>query len=144
MEPKSTCRQFMLLLSLFTLSACVAGSNPDYGAKVVQEQAKIAQWDNLDGAQPIAILGDLIQSGELDNLVEKGLAANPGLTQTLLTLKIRQAEHRKSKGARLPEVSAGYSALKKEDQDDAYTGTVTVSWELDLWRKLADSAKAAS
>ena len=66
MTLKSTCRQFALLLSLFTLSACVAGSNPDYGAKVVQEQAKIAQWSNLDGAKAITILGDLIQSDELD------------------------------------------------------------------------------
>ncbi|WP_320040612.1 efflux RND transporter permease subunit [uncultured Desulfobacter sp.] len=41
-------------------------------------------------------------------------------------------------------MSAGYSALKEEDQDDVYTGTAAVSWELDLCRKLADSAKAAS
>ncbi len=143
MTLKSACMQ-LVLLSLFTLSACVAGSNSDYGAKVVQEQANIAQWSDLDGAQPITILGDLIQSEELDHLVEKGLSANPGLAQTLLTLKIRQAEYRKAQGARLPEVSAGYSALKEEDQDNTYTGTATVSWELDLWRKLSDSAKAAS
>jgi NodT family efflux transporter outer membrane factor (OMF) lipoprotein len=143
MKLKSVCIQ-LVLLSLFTLSACVTGSNPDYGAKVVQEQAKIAQWRNLDGAQPVTILGDLIQSNALDRLVERGLGANPGLAQTLLILKIRQTEYRKTQGARLPELSAGYSALKEEDQDDVYTGTATVSWEIDVWQKLADSSKAAS
>nr|WP_319393482.1 efflux transporter outer membrane subunit [uncultured Desulfobacter sp.] len=143
MTRKPACIQ-LVLLSLFTLSACVSGSNTDYGAKVVQEQGRIAQWSNLDGAQPITILGDLIQSDELDRLVEKGLGTNPGLAQTLLTLKIRQAEYRKAQGARLPGVSAGYSASREEDQDEVYTGTATVSWELDLWRKLADSANAAS
>ena len=144
MKFKSACRQFVLLLCLLTLSACVAGSNPEYGPMVQQEQVKIAQWSDLDGAQSITILGDLIQSDELDSLVEKGLAANPGLAQTLLTLKIRQTEYRQTQGTRLPQVSAGFSALREEDQDDAYTGTATVSWELDLWRKLADSSKAAS
>lgn len=144
MKLKSACKQFVMLLGLLTLSACVAGSNPDYGAMVAQEQAKIAQWRDLDGAQRITILGDLIQSDELAGLVEKGLSANPGLAQTLLTLKIRQVEYRRTQGARLPGVSAGFSALKEEGQDDVYTGTATVSWELDLWRKLADSSKAAS
>ncbi|NDY72229.1 TolC family protein [Desulfobacter hydrogenophilus] len=144
MKLKPACKPFVLLLCLLTLSACVAGSNPDYGSKVAQEQAKIAQWSDLDGAQSITIIGDLIQSDELDSLVEKGLAANPGLAQTLLTLKIRQAEYRQTQGARLPEMSAGFSALNEEDQEGVYTGTATVSWELDLWRKVADSSKAAS
>ncbi|WP_321492407.1 TolC family protein [uncultured Desulfobacter sp.] len=144
MTLKPACRQFVVLLSLVTLSACVSSSNPDYGNMVGQEQAKIAKWRDLDGARSITILGDLIQSPELDTLVEKSLAANPGLAQTLLTLKIRQAEYRKARGAQLPEVSAGYSTFKEKDQDAVYTGTASVSWELDLWRKLADSSKAAS
>lgn len=143
MKRKPACRQVMILLCLIPLSACVSSSNPDYGSMIQQEQAKVAQWHDLDGAQNITILGNLIKSGELDDLVEKGLAANPGLARTLLTLKIRQAQYRKAQGARLPEVSAGFSALKEEDQDDVYTGTATVSWELDLWRKLADSSNAA-
>lgn len=143
MKLKPACRQVVMLLCLIPLSACVSSSNLNYGSMVQLEQAKIAQWSDLDGAQNITILGDLIRSGELDNLVEKGLAVNPGLARTLLTLKIRQAEYRKTQGERLPGVSAGFSALKKEDQDDVYTGTATVSWELDLWHKLDDSSNAA-
>ncbi len=141
---KPAYKQVFCLLCLLPLWACVSSSNPDYGSLVQQEQAKITQWRDLDGAQTITILGDLIRSDALDSLVDKGLEANPGLAQTLLTLKIRQAEYKKTRGARLPEVSAGYSALKEEDQDTVYTGTATVSWELDLWQKLADTSKAAS
>ena len=141
---KPVYKQIICFFCLLPLFACAAGANRDYGSLVEQEQEKISRWSDLDGAQTITILGDLIASRDLDTLVEKGLAANPGLAQTLLTLKIRQAEYKKSRGARLPEMSAGYSALKEEDQDAVYTGSATVSWELDLWQKLADTSKAAS
>lgn len=109
-----------------------------------QEQAKVAQWSTEDGGQTITILGDLIQSDQLESLVVKGLGANPGLAQILLTLKICQAEYHQARGEKLPEVSAGFSGARQENQDDdVYTGTLSVSWELDLWHKLEDSSNAA-
>ncbi len=139
-----TPKSILSVLCLLTLFACATtGQDRDYAAMAENEQTKIETFNGPDTGWEVTILGDLIQSEELESLVEKGLEANPGLAQTLLTLKIRKAEYRQTKGETLPGVSAGFSGSKEEDQDDVYTGSLTVSWELDLWHKLEDSSKAA-
>jgi NodT family efflux transporter outer membrane factor (OMF) lipoprotein len=115
----------------------------DYAVKTQQEVEKVSAWSKLDGAQQTTYLNELIGATQLDQLLDEAMKANPGLQQTLLTLKIRQAEYRQTNGSRLPTASAGFEATKKEGNDAAYTGSAAISWEADLWGKLATNSTAA-
>ncbi|MCW7753011.1 TolC family protein [Desulfobotulus sp. H1] len=99
-------------------------------------------WSSLDGEIRTSILGDLIRSDSLKELVAEALDANPGLQQTLFTLQISMAEYRQASGERMPEVSAAYGVQREKDDGTSYTGSLTISWEADLWQRLADSRLA--
>lgn len=134
----------LFIACIMILSACASSAKQDYAAMVGREQVQIREWPSLDDGQQVTILGGLIDSPELKSLVDEALEANPGLQQTLLTLKIRQAEYRQTNGEKWPEVSAGFTASREKDAGaDVFTGSATVSWELDLWRKLEDDSRAA-
>ena len=76
-------------------------------------------------------------------MVKEAIFANPSLQQTVLTLKILRAQLQQTKAERLPEVSFDGYAEKSEEDDNNYGGALTISWEVDLWRKLADNESAA-
>lgn len=136
--------RFIVFWPLLWLVGCAsAPQQPDFAAQVQQELTTVADWQALDQAEPVTYLNDLIASPQVDELVEKALSANPSLQQTLLTLQIRQQERDATQGARLPSVDAGFSAGKSKNNGDNYSASVQVSWELDVWQKLADSAQAA-
>lgn len=139
------------LLSIGLLAVCVSllaacASTPgrtDFEAKADADRQAVQGWSQLDAGVQVSQLNALVSSPDLDALVAEALAANPSLQQTLTTLKIRQAEQRQSRGALLPSVSGGLSGAREQGADAAYTGSVTVSWELDVWRKLSDESRAA-
>lgn len=143
MHTAAPLKRLLLLATLF-LSACSLGMQTDLTAQADLDRRQIESWSQLDGGEQAMILGDLISSAELEALVKEALEANPSLQQTLLTLRIRQAEYRQTGGDRLPTVEAGYSAGREKDSDTTYTGSLSISWEVDLWRKLADNTKAAA
>lgn len=62
----------------------------------------------------------------------------------MLSLKIIQAQYRQASADQLPEVSYDISGEKEEGEDQSYTGSVTVSWVLDIWQKLSYSKNAAA
>lgn len=103
----------------------------------------MSAWSASETAPPSAYIDQLIASDDLDALLAEALQSNPSLQQTLLTLRIRQAQRRQTHGARLPSIEAGFDGERVEDSDDSYSGTLSVSWELDLWSKLADDTAAA-
>ncbi|AGA92142.1 outer membrane protein [Thioflavicoccus mobilis 8321] len=132
------------LLATLWLTAC--GGLPertDYAAAAKADVAGVSAWSALDVGTPSAHLDELIRSPELDALVAEALTANPDLQQTLLTLEILRAEQRRTGAARLPSLEAGLAGDKGEDAGTSYTGSLTLGWELDLWRKLSDEYRAA-
>ncbi|MBY5931010.1 TolC family protein [Halomonas denitrificans] len=129
---------------LLTLAGCSMIDEPtSYPDKTNALIAQVPDWSAAVGGSDVGSLNDLIASDALDQLVEKALQANPGLQQTLLTLRIRQTQLRQTGADRLPEVEAGFSASDSEDSASTYSGSVTVSWEADLWQKIADRTAAA-
>jgi NodT family efflux transporter outer membrane factor (OMF) lipoprotein len=134
----------LLLLSILFLSGCSTVLQNDYGPLVQNEQESLTSWSQLDNGNSATILNDLIRSDELDALVSEALLANPDLQQTLLTLQIRQVEYRQAGGERLPEIEAGYAVGRQKGSDGDYTGSLAISWEVDLWGKLADNVQAAA
>ncbi len=135
-----------VLLMMLLLSGCISVNQNQWPEQAKQENQKIQSWSQLDTAPGVTttILGDLIRSQELSNLVTEALSANPGLQQTLLTLKMRQLELKQSQGAKQPTIEAGASVGKEQDSDTSYSGSLGISWELDLWRKLSDESQAAA
>jgi len=105
-----------LVARLLPLSALVLAAfstmplQPDYPMQGLQEAAQVTAWSSRDAAQPVSHLEELIGSGVLDTLMRLALEGNPGLQQTLLTLKIRQQEQRSARGTLLPQLDAGLSA----------------------------------
>ncbi len=134
-----------LPLTSVLLAACNLAPAPqeDYLAQAAQAHRPLSAWSQVVEGKPTAYLDQLIRSPQLDALLDEALAANPSLQQTLLTLQIRRAEQRQTGAARLPGLEAGLSASKEEQSDSSYTGSLTASWEADIWGKLADDSRAA-
>jgi hypothetical protein len=61
----------------------------------------------------------------------------------VLVLQILRAEHRQTTGERLPTAEVGFSENKAKESDSSYSGSLSISWEADLWQKLADKDRAA-
>ncbi|MCP4352677.1 MAG: TolC family protein [Desulfobacterales bacterium] len=89
----------------------------------------------------------IIESDGLDALIKEALANNPGLVQTALTLREAGLVRKQRRGDRLPKVD-GTSSSGKEDSgegeaSDTYSLGLSMSWEIDLWGRLADLENAA-
>ncbi len=138
-------KNISMLFLLFAVSGCLPTTTRQWSEQARQDNRQIQSWSQLDAASSTAvtILGDLLDSPELTALVTEALAANPGLQQTMLTLKMRQLELRQSQGARLPALEAGGAIAEEQDSETSYSGTLEISWELDLWHKLGDESQAA-
>lgn len=137
------------LLLLFTsplllASGCASiGDPPDYSGAASDLSAQVEPWQAQEQTAPVASLHDLLPSPELRSLVEEALSNNPGLQQTLLTLEQSRYALDQSRGERYPELEAGYSAGRSEESDSQYTGSVTLSWQLDLWQQIEDGVRAS-
>jgi NodT family efflux transporter outer membrane factor (OMF) lipoprotein len=119
-------------------------AQPDYAEMVTDEQKRVPVWSQQENARVTTTLNELINSDALDALLIEASNANPSLQQALLTLKIRRAQAKQIRANQLPEVDAGFSAEKVKNKDVSYTGSLGVSWELDLWQKLANNTNAAN
>ncbi|WP_273149487.1 TolC family protein [Methylophaga thiooxydans] len=116
----------------------------DYLQQIQHEQSQVTPWTQVNTATTQTALTDLIQSESLDQLLETAFANNPSLQQTLLTLQIRQAQLSQTDAARLPQISAGFSAANEQDTTASYSSNISINWQLDLWGKLKADSQAAS
>lgn len=126
------------------LSACMTTPvQPDYDAKIEREQQTLPAWPEQQGAETSSFLTDLLQSEQLEQLLRTALANNPGLQQTWITLQQRQAQLKQTNAARLPQISANGTAERSEDSANSFSTQIEISWQADLWRKLAADNQAA-
>lgn len=134
-----------LLPALCFVTACVTmPAQEDYLQQIQHEQSQLTPWTQINTATTQTALTDLIQSESLDQLLETAFANNPSLQQTLLTLQIRQAQLSQTDAARLPQISAGFSAANEQDTTASYSSNISINWQLDLWGKLKADSQAAS
>ncbi|WP_421850100.1 TolC family protein [Marinomonas sp.] len=133
-----------------SLAACSTTENRENFANLAQQELdtvsneKVSQWDTLDTVAPASHLTDLIQDPLLDELIQQALKANPNLQSTLLTLQSSLWELKSTQGSQLPSVDANVSSKKSKDSDTNYSADISVSWQLDVWGKLANTEQAAS
>lgn len=139
------CKMSPVLLVSFLLTACGAfQAQPDYLSATEKERQDIEAWSQISGGSDTAYLNDLVNSPDLDVLIAEAQTSNPSLQQTLLSLKILQAQYQATRADQLPDVDAGFSASKTENADTVYSGSVEISWELDLWSRIANQTSAAA
>ncbi|MCG9597697.1 TolC family protein [Vibrio sp. Isolate25] len=150
-----TLRYSILALTLVGAMGCVSGTSADFvrqaelnraqsveqllGQVVAERQLSL----EADEISPPTQLTDLISIPELDQYLQAAFAHSPSLQQSVIALKIAYAQQGITVADQLPTANASFTGQSQEDTDDSYTGEVTVSWELDLWQKLADSSEAA-
>lgn len=133
-----------LLSTTLLLSACISmPASPDYTQQIEQQQA-LPAWSQSADAIAVVSLNSLIDSEQLNQLLETAIANNPTLQQTWLTLQIRQTQLQQTDAARKPQVSAGASATRSENASDNFTSNIDISWQADLWGKLKNNSQAAS
>lgn len=145
-------RSFLNLTVLSLSLLLVACSSPqpreDYTDKAKQELDSVSestnsQWQSMDDVAPTSYLTDLIKDQQLNKLIFKALEANPSLQKTQLTLQASLWNIKSQHGGSLPSVEAGFSGNKSEGSDTSYKASLSISWEADLWQKLAQSEQAA-
>lgn len=104
-----------------------------------------AEWQttNDDGIQATA-LTDLVAIDGLSAYIDEALNNNASLQQTLITLRKAQASIKSAESEDNLQVDAGFSAGKTEDSENAFSTSLSVSWEVDLWQKINDSVTAAN
>jgi outer membrane protein TolC len=134
----------LVFLPLLMLTACsITPEQPDYAALISAEQQRVEQWQNFPQQTDVAYLNDLIDTDMFDGLLQTAMKSNPSLQQTLLTLQIRQSQLTQASAEKRPIISSGFSALNSSDTDASFGADLSVSWQADLWGKLADNERAA-
>lgn len=143
-------RYLGLLFVVLTLAACSSNEPRKHFASLAQQELdaisnkKTPQWDALDTVAPASYLTDLIQDPVLDELIKTALESNPNIQSTLLTLQSSLWELKSTQSSQLPSVDASVSSKKSKDSDTNYSADINVSWQLDVWGKLANTEQAAS
>lgn len=140
-----TKRTVVSVILLSSISACSLLPQDEYQEQALQQQQEaLAQWNSVQlDAMQATQLTDLVQDTQLSALIAKALRDSPSLQQTLMTLKQSYSSYSVTNSSRLPSVSTSLSSNKKEASDTSYSAELSVTWELDFWQKLSDSAKAA-
>ena len=143
-------RYLGLLFVVLTLAACSSNEPRKHFASLAQQELdaisnkKTSQWDALDTMAPASYLTDLIQDPVLDELIKTALESNPNIQSTLLTLQSSLWELKSTQSSQLPSVDASVSSKKSKESDTNYSADINVSWQLDVWGKLANTEQAAS
>jgi NodT family efflux transporter outer membrane factor (OMF) lipoprotein len=139
----------VLCLSLL-LTACSSNEKRDDFAGLAQNELstvsniKSSQWHEMNNVATVSHLTDLIADPQLDDLIAKALEANPSLQKTQLTLQASLWSIKSQHGDSLPSVEAGFSGSKTEGSNTSYKANLSISWEADLWQKLAKAEQAAT
>lgn len=139
----------ILSLSLVLAACSSSQKREDYADRAQQELDSVSestnsQWQSMDDVAPSSYLTDLITDKQLDDLIQKALEANPSLQKTQLTLQASLWGIRSQQGNSLPSVEAGFSGNRAEGSDSSYKANIGISWEVDLWQKLAQSEQASA
>lgn len=144
MTSKQPLRLSMIALMVTSTIGCSTTSDQDFNAMATSRMEQTTNWNTVQHqASDAAFLTDLVSVPKLTLLVDEALKNSPSLQQTEIALKIAYAQNDVTGADRIPSVNASFSGKKEEDQSETYTTDLTVSWELDLWQKIADSSDAA-
>ena len=146
MPLSNTIRLSSICVLITTIVGCAPHSQTNYEDNIEQSLNTLKSWSHEKqvDAEKVTTITELMSIPELNQLVEHAMQNNPSLQQTGLALQIAYAQKRETGAEQLPSAELNFGASKGEDEDDSFTSELSVSWEIDIWQKVADSKAAAS
>ena len=140
-------RTAILAVLALLLTAC-SGMTPKPAERNGQALAIPSQWQEASNSSQTALSDqflDLIDSPALTQLVQRSLAANYDLRQTALRLQEQRLLTRQTDAARKPELNLNLNSQRAKNGSisNSQTLSLDLSWELDVWGRLADQSRAA-
>ncbi|MBU3021388.1 TolC family protein [Aestuariibacter sp. A3R04] len=140
------------------LSACasvddktLSESATDITGKQVVWQPLVSEYSGQNvpagGALAASQLTDLIDVTAVEHLssyINEALNSNPSLQQTLITLRQAQVSIDSAESQGAMNLDASFNGGRDEQTGSSFSSALSVSWELDLWQKIADGVTAAN
>src|SRR5690606_28086121 len=150
----------LLLLTLTLLGACSV-------APPAEPQLPFDLPDRFDSSlvepfQPTERWWTEFEDPLLESFVDTALVRNPGVAQALARASVAEARVRLNRGERLPQAGIGFTSARQRQNMGSMAGplgefvddelsfisnnhnaSLDVSWELDLWGRLAAASSAA-
>lgn len=136
-------RSTVLLLALgCTLAAC--SSQPSYtGNSTEQSLKQHTNWQyTQEDATKVSYITDLVNIAGLDSLIEQAIANNPSFNQVHVALKLAYAQRDVTAASQWFSINADFDAQRNETTGTQYSSSLGVSWEADVWQKIADNVAA--
>lgn len=136
-------RSTVLLLALgCTLAAC--SSQPSYtGNSTEQSLKQHINWQyTQEDATKVSYITDLVNIAGLDSLIEQAIANNPSFNQVHVALKLAYAQRDVTAASQWFSINADFDAQRNETTGTQYSSSLGVSWEVDVWQKIADNVAA--
>ncbi len=139
-----------LLCAGFLLSACQPFAPPiDPQAQLPRQPDSWAQGQQTTQHTPTAWLEDFADP-QLTNLVQEALQRNFALQAVAERIRSAQARAELAGAQRQPELDLDFSASRRQTlsangqtTSNSFNLAGALSWEVDLWRRLAHSERAA-
>jgi NodT family efflux transporter outer membrane factor (OMF) lipoprotein len=141
------------VLMVLVLTGC---STKDHIGKISLPKETPKVWRTVGSSSTLAIsqtLLEWIDDAHLNRLVREAVDNNPDLHATALRLKAAKVLNRAERSKQLPSVGIRASGARSSDNIDLYTGknvtqtshklSLGVSWELDIWGRIADERAAS-
>ena len=135
----------MLVIGISCLiSGCASQSETHYSEQALESLNTGESWSlEQSNAKRTTSLVELMPVAQVQRLIDEALQHNPGLQQTLITLKQSRVQETSANASRLPQASTSLSGSKSENGEDVYSAALNVSWELDVWNRIGNSVSAA-
>ncbi|MDQ7019479.1 MAG: efflux transporter outer membrane subunit [Robiginitomaculum sp.] len=140
-------KKWLITASLLSLSACASVTNTADLTQSIGQQAPAVWQSQHNGDQALATdwLADFHDT-QLTALVSEALRHNHDLMASAARIAQAQALAVSGAAARLPSVDFAARGTRNFIQNipdtETYGATLSVSWEADLWGRIADRARA--
>lgn len=146
---KNTARQFALVSLLSLVAGCSSMSaSEDFSAKenevsLPNNWSRSNEYVNREFSNQLLAL---VNQPELTKLVQQSLAANYDLRVTAARLKQARLLYKQADISQDPSLNTSYKASRSKDGKvtNSHTFSLDLSWEIDIWGRLADATDAAS
>lgn len=146
-------RLVSMVFAIVALGACSSFSAHETDADDSQylhennlNQAELTEhkaWQyEQSGAESVSYLNDLLSVNQLEPLIVLALENNPSLNQMHVALKLAYAQRNVTAANHWFSVDANFDAQKSKNESTEYTTSLGVSWELDVWQKIANNVSA--
>ncbi len=142
MKTNKTLRLLFIATLISAIYACQHIDTIESSSRIEQDLSAHSQWQSEQfHAQTVIQLIDLLAIPELNELINQGLKNNPGIQSTALAIQVAYLQKKVTRSDALPAVQLDLDADNAKGNDTTYSNRLSVSWELDLWERIADSVR---